>query len=419
VIDEQELYGLGDAGHGPDVSCRPIGDVLARGSRLRRRRRALRVAGATSVVMGLVTAGIVAVNLGHHDTDAGFRAGEDRTETAAVAPPPPPPPCASEPRPSLTEDPYYYMARPIPKADVPDDMRVLPQWPIDGPVTEARGSRWTNPCPETAPVPVDPALLIVTSDADGNGEADLQIRVNGPMPRPLDDRIGLSRTPTQVRGGPGLFVVSDGIGDRMIAWTDPDGWSWEVTGIGGIDEATLRGVVEALILDDAPAEGEAAASLDPAMMPPGFRVASQTTGPPPAVDPYLTMLRWDVQIGDTTGLQCLMEVTRVSGDDDSFSDQIGVSGTPAEVNGQPAVWGSSPAGPATALHWHLTPDLVAVAGCVDWSKPGLHTLDQAAIERLAESVVPVAADDPRLPPDVTPLDSSQPAEDPAGTPPDG
>ena len=414
MIDEQELYGLGDPGHGPDVACRPVGDVLARGSRLLRRRRARRVAGATSVVMGLVAAALVSVNLRHPDSDADFQAGEDRTETAAVAPPPPPPPCASEPW-TLSD----HMAKPIPKADVPDEMRVLPQWPIDGPVTEARGSRWTNPCPETAPVPIDPALLLVTGDADGNGEADRQIRVNGPLPRPLDNHIGLSRSPTPVRGGPGLFVVTDGIGDRMITWTDPDGWSWQVTGIGGIDEATLSGVVEALELDDAPADGEHAASLDPARMPPGFRVGSQTAGPAPAVDPYLTTLRWDVQIGDTSGLQCLMEVTKVSGDVEPLSSQIGISGTPAQVNGQPALWGSSPAGPATALHWHLTPDLVATAGCVDWSQPGIHTLDQATIERMAESVVPVAADDPRLPPDVAPVDSQPPAEDPAGTPWDG
>jgi hypothetical protein len=52
------------------------------------------------------------------------------------------------------------------------------------------------------------------------------------------------------------------------------------------------------------------------------------------------------------------------------------------------------AGPGTALHWHLSPTVVATAGCVDWDQPGLATLDQATIERLAESVAPVAADDP-------------------------
>ncbi|HEY7071871.1 MAG TPA: hypothetical protein VH479_17225 [Acidimicrobiales bacterium] len=371
MIDEQELYGLGDPGRGPDVSCRPVGDVLARGTQLRRRRRGLRVAGATGVVTGLVAAALVAVNLGQPDNDADFQAGPDRTRTEAVAPPPPPPACASEPR-SLEDG----MAKPIPKADVPDAMRVIPQWPDVGPVTTARGSRWTNPCPDTAPTPVDPALLIVTADGDGNGEADLQIRVNGPNPRPLDDRIGFSRTTIQVRGGSGLFVVTDGIGDRMITWIDPDGWSWEVTGIGGIDETTLKGVVEALELDDAPAQGEPAANLDPAMMPPGFRVASQTMGPPPAVDPTLTKLSWYVEVGDTTGVQCLMEVNKVALSDGSFSDSIGVSGTPAEVNGQPALWGSSPVGPGTALYWHLAPDVVATAGCIDWSQPGgTHTLD--------------------------------------------
>jgi hypothetical protein len=41
--------------------------------------------------------------------------------------------------------------------------------------------------------------------------------------------------------------------------------------------------------------------------------------------------------------------------------------------------------------------VVATAGCVDHDHGG--SLDQDTIVRLAESVVPVAADDPRLPDD--------------------
>ena len=296
----------------------------------------------------------------------------------------------------------FFGPTPLPKVEVPDDLRVLPAWtPSDGPVTVAQGNRWTDPCPDTAPIPRGPALLLVSGDGDGNGEADAQIRLNGPMPRPLSDRLGLSRTATELRGGPALLVQSDGIGSLLLAWTDPDGWSWDLTGMGGVDEPTLRAVAEALVLTSQPAHDEAAASLDPAVVPAGFRVARQTIGPPEPAP--TTWVNWSVQIGgnngaNQSGIQCFLEVQYVSGDA-PLSESVGISGTPAEVNGEFALWGSSVAGPGTALRWHLSPTVVATAGCVDWDRPGLTTLDQATIERLAESVVPVSADDPRLPDD--------------------
>ena len=403
MIDEQELYGLRDPRRGPDVPVRPVEEVLARGARLRQRRRTRRTAGATSLVVGLIAAGLIAANLkaGTAD-DPDVRAGPDHTRTDAVAPPPPPPACASEP----PSDPGTLRGvsapTPLPKAEVPDELRVLPEWtPDNQPVTVAQGNTWTDPCPDTAPIPRDPSLLLVSADANGDGAADAQIRLDGPMPRPLGDGIGLSRTDTELRGGPALLVHSDGIGSLMLAWTDPDGWSWELTAMGGVDERTLRAVAEALVLTSQPADDEPVAGLDPTMVPAGFRVAQQTIGTPaPAPTSWV---KWSLEIGgnpggNETGIKCYMEVQPVAADS-RLEDRVGVSGTPAEVNGEFALWGSSIAGPGTALYWHVSPTAVATLGCVDWDQPGLALLDRETIVRMAESVVPVAADDPRLPDD--------------------
>lgn len=399
MIDEHELYGLGDPRRGPHVSVRPVEEVLARGTRLRRRRGTLRTALATSLVMALIAAGLIAVNLeSGTDESPDVRAGQDHVRSAEVAPPPPPPACASEPG----ELGGFYGPTPVPQADVPDELRLFPEWtPTDGQVTVAQGSGWDDPCPDTAPVPRESSLVLVSGDADGNGDADTQIRLDGPLPRPLDDGIGLSRTATELRGGPAVLVQSDGIGSLLLAWTDPDGWSWELTGMGGVDEPTLRAVAEALVLTSQPADDEPVAGLDPTMVPAGFRVAQQTIGTPaPAPTSWV---KWSLEIGgnpggNETGIKCYMEVQPVAADS-RLEDRVGVSGTPAEVNGEFALWGSSIAGPGTALYWHVSPTAVATLGCVDWDQPGLALLDRETIVRMAESVVPVAADDPRLPDD--------------------
>jgi hypothetical protein len=397
VIDEQELYGLGDPRRGPDVSVRPVEEVLARGTHLRRRRRTLRTAGASALVMGLIAAGLIAVNLksGTEETPD-VRAGQDQVRTDEIAPPPPPPACANDPG----EQADFYGPTPLPKADVPDELRLLPEWtPTDGRVTVAQGNDWTDPCPDTAPVPRESSLVLVSGDADGNGDADTTIRLDGPLPRPLDDRIGLSRTATELRGGPALLVQSDGIGSLLFAWTGPDGWSWMLTGMGGVDEPTLRAVAEALVLNSQPADDEAVASLDPAMVPAGFQIAWQTTGTPTPAP--TSSLKWSVQVGGTisanqSGIECFLDVEPASGRS-PLGDEVGITGTAAQVNGGFALWGTSVAGPGTALSWYPSPDVVATAGCVDHDHGG--TLDQETIVRLAESVVPVAADDPRLPDD--------------------
>ena len=397
MIDEQELHGLGDPRRGPDVSVRPVEQVLARGTRLRRRRRTLRAAGATSLVMALIVAGLVAVDLGSGtDATPDVRAGQDHVRSDEIAPPPPPPACASDPG----ELGGFYGPTPVQQADVPDELRLFPEWtPTDGNVTVAQGSSWDDPCPDTAPVPRESSLVLVSGDAEGNGEADAKVSLDGPLPRPLGDGIGLSRTATELRGGPAVLVQSDGVGSLLFAWTDPDGWSWMLTGMGGVDEPTLRAVAEALVLNSQPADGEAVAGLDPAMVPAGFQIAWQTTGTPTPAP--TSSLKWSVQVGGTisanqSGVECFLEVEPAAGRS-PLEDLVGVTGTAGQVNGGFALWGTSVAGPGTALSWYPSPDVVATAGCIDHDHG--NTLDQETIVRLAESVVPVAAGDPRLPGD--------------------
>jgi hypothetical protein len=241
--------------------------------------------------------------------------------------------------------------------------------------------------------------VLVSGDADGNGDADAQIRLDGPQARPLGDDFGLSRTATELRGGPALLVQSDGLGSLLFAWTDPDGWSWMLAGTSGVDEATLRAVAEALVLNSQPTDDEPVASLDPAMVPAGLHIARQTIGTPTPAP--TTSLEWSVQVGGTidanqTGIECFLEFEPASGRT-PLEESVGITGTAAQVNGGFALWGTSVAGPGTALSWYPSPDVVATAGCVDHDHGG--SLDQDTIVRLAESVVPVAADDPRLPDD--------------------
>lgn len=397
MIDEQELYRLGDPRRGPDVSVRSVEEVLARGTRLCRRRRTLRAAGATSLMVGLIAAGLVAVKTtSGSDGTADVQAGGGDVQSDEIAPPPPPPACASD------QDGFagFYGPTPVPKSDVPEGLRLFPEWtPTDGRVTVAQGTEWTDPCPDTAPAPLDSSLVLVSGDADGNGEPESQIRLDGPMARPIGDDFGLSRTATELRGGPAVLVQSDGLGSLLFAWTDPDGWSWMLAGTGGVDEPTLRAVAEALVLNSQPTDDEAVAGLDPTMVPAGFQIARQTIGTPTPAP--TTSLKWEVQVGgvidaNQTGIECFLEFEPASGRT-PLEELVGVTGTAAQVNGGFALWGTSVAGPGTALSWYPSPDVVATAGCVDHDHGG--TLDRETIVRLAESVVPVAADDPRLPDD--------------------
>ena len=394
MIDERELYALGERGKGPVIPHRPLEAVLARGTRLRRRRQAVRAVGASTVVAGLLGSGLLV--RARSGGEADVRAAEDPTTTdrdESTPPPPPPPDCEVE---------RFYAGDQIPTSEVPAEMRVLPgSVPGDPPITYAAGQRYTNPCPDTAPYPADSALEMKADDGDGIAEA--VIRLSGPLPRPESDTVGMSRGPTELRGGAATLVQPGGSTDNVaFAWTEPDGWSWSIIGVN-VDEATLRAATEALVLDSSPENDDPTASLAPADLPAGFRVTWQTLGTPKPVVPQT--MSWNVSFGTTgageTGMRCELQVSQYASDIPLGNDGS-IATEHVTVNGEDALW--NPVGGSGylglgSLTWMVAPDVVATMGCLDQSigTGGEGSVGVDAMIPVAESVVPVAADDPRLP----------------------
>jgi hypothetical protein len=288
-------------------------------------------------------------------------------------------------------------------ADVPDAMRVLPSWtPDDATITHARGEHYGGGCHDTAPYPADDALDLAAVGEDGAVTAT--ISVSGPLARSFDSSGAIipGSVQTELRGQPTTYGDDWGRGDyRTFAWTESDGWSWELRSNGPVDEATLRAVGEALVLDSSPEGDEPPATLAPDAIPAGFSVVWQTLGTPTPGRYESTM--WVVVVGGSGGavshgIECHIQVNEIPGD-----QPFGTSGRsgsqPVTVNGQPAYWHyntESADGLASTLSWELAPGVVATTGCVDWDGAG--TLPLETIVQFAESVVPIAADDPRIPP---------------------
>jgi hypothetical protein len=408
VIDERELYALGDHGTGPSTTHRPVEQVLARGAQLRRRRHAMRALGASTVVVGLIGSGLLV--LGRSDERPDIEAAEDPTTTASdqpSAPPPPPSDCAADglaPDEGLTDGNGVQFVAPenLAASEVPDELRVLPTFvPGDPPVTYAAGGRYTDLCPDAAPFPADAALELKADGGDGVAEAT--IRVDGPLPRPASDRTGLEGGPTELRGQPATFErLGESGTDGLFGWTESDGWSWSITGLN-VDEATLRATAEALVLDSSPEGDEPAATLAPESVPTGFRITWQTPGTPtPVAD---TATQWDVSFGTTgpgeAGMRCELWV-RERTSEVPLRDSGTVGTEPVSVNGQDALWnpvgGMGPLG-LGSLTWMLSADVVASVGCIDQHDSGAESIGVETMIEVAQSVVPVSADDPRLPAD--------------------
>jgi hypothetical protein len=286
MIDEQELYALGEPGHGPATACRPVEAVIARGTRLRRRRQALRTVGATAGVVGLISVGLL-IRADAPTRDLDVQSIDTPASQSTTADPPPATDCEPDMRggtvdpdpadgsePASSADPSdeqgYYGPDPVSPEDMPDELRVLPGWaPTDRPITVAQGSRWPLSCASTPD-------------------------------HPFEDR---------------------------LAWTIE---------IGGAQE------------------------------------------------------------GPQTGIVCYIEAVQEGIDP---SDIFSQDGQHVTVNGQDALWKPSPIGPdgAMALTWLIAPDIIVVGGCLDWDTT--RTLPLEDILPMAESMVPVPADDARIPDD--------------------
>lgn len=404
MIDERELRALGHPGAEP-AAHPPVEAVLARGARLRRRRHVVRAMGATAAIAGLIGSALVLE--GRTGGGPDIEASEDPTTTASEqpsAPPPPPPDCEinrSVPgeRIGTGDLDQFISPEPVAASDVPDELRVLPTFvPGDPPITDAAGARYTNPCPDTAPYPADPALELRTDSEDPT--AGSRIRVDGPLPRPAIDPADEDGEATELRGQPATFGRPDGaVAAAMFAWTEPDGWSWSITGLG-VDDATVRAVAEDLVLDSSPEGDEPTAALAPEQVPGGFQIIWQTHGTPTPVPAQTT--DWNVSFGTTgpgeAGVRCELTVGPRLGDM-PLGDSAEVAGDVVSVGGQDALWHSGdPALLALGgLTWMVTPDAVATMGCIEQHAGGPEPIGVDTMVQVAETVAPVVAADPRLP----------------------
>jgi hypothetical protein len=105
---------------------------------------------------------------------------------------------------------------------------------------------------------------------------------------------------------------------------------------------------------------------------------------------------------------CQLDVRRREGAGEIGEVTMGVGDRLVTVAGRDAVWGplmgvspsSRPEGvPANDLTWGLSDDLMAHLACGYWDGPNEGTLPLEQMIEIAESIEPVAPDDPRLPPE--------------------
>jgi len=410
VIHDDDLHALAEVPlASADGRRRPVADVLARGSRLRRRRRAVRAAGVTAVVGTVAATGTIVLN--RSDADPGdIETAQTTPETTAAEPP------------TLYADPFacrgsedepiedFVGPTPIPTDEVPDAARVLPTWtPGDLPITSAFGSVYLmseggGEC--VVPIAETQETLTLKGTAT-DGTVTGTISLEGPYSQLAEaGTMGVGVTPTQVRGQDANVVDPTFGDDTTLEWTEPDGGAYRLWG-ASVDEAELRAVAEALQLDSSPAPGVPPARLAPEDVPAGFEIVEQAaTVPGPFQSPSDEQM-WTVVVGTPSahqsGILCHLDV-RTGGFDEGTELPSGPGAEPVTVDGGPGVWGSlmggedDPGDPERwrQLTWDLASGVRATADCTNWDGSGGRTLPLEDVVRFAESIEPVAADDPRI-----------------------
>jgi hypothetical protein len=400
VISDDDLRALADLSL-PGPAPRPIAGVLARGGRLRRRRHAVRAAGVTAAVGGAVAAGLLVPDRGTGGGDV--EAGQSSETTPASSAP------ALLPSPLVCLDRGDFRpATDVPRSEVPEEMRVIPVGlPADEPITVARGGRFDAAPSDCESAELTDTLVVQATGVDGAVTATL--RLAGPYS--AGDDLGMSNTvPSELRGQPAMLAAN---GSEFVAftWAEPDGGHWEIRA-EGMDEAGVRAVGEALQLDSSPEDGRPPAQIPAEALPPGFQVVAQApTVPGPAAESG-SLTTWTVQVGESeavsTGFECQLEVATQEGWAEVVASGRGVGDRVVTVGGRDALWGpalgTSPASlpPGLAvneLRWELAPGFVASLACGWWDGPDRGTLPLEDMVPIAETLEPVAPDDPRLPPE--------------------
>jgi hypothetical protein len=386
--------------------------VLARGDRLRRRRRAVRAAGVTAVVGTVAATGTLVLARDGDRSPGDVQTAQTTPETTAAPPQPlfaDPFACVFGGSESDSDDRAEAIGpTPIGPEEVRDEVRLLPTWTPDGlPITSASGAVYdmdeTLECTPAVAVLQD-TLDLTATGADGLITA--KIVLEGPYSLLAEDDWGITAArPTQVRGQEGRLIDPSAGDDAALEWTEPDGSAWRLRGTSAA-EADLLAVAEALQLDSSPDPGVPPAKLAPGDVPAGYEVVEQAAAVPTQAEPQQDDETWRVVVGTPSGYQtgilCHVDVWDV-GDGEPSVLPDGVGSRPVAVGSATGVWTSQAGSPDDpdrwgTLSWQLGPGLEASVDCSNWDDSGGRTLPIEDVVRLAESLEPVAADDPRIPP---------------------
>jgi hypothetical protein len=383
VIDEARLRDLAvDPTPTPDP--RPVDDVLARGTRLRRRRRAAWLAAPAITLVGIAAGAIV----------VGTQRGSGNEVDTATGPSASPTQAQDAPLERCrTYRPGSIDPIAVTPGEVPDERRLIPiQLPGGAAITAAAGQRVEVPAEDLAcEAPLEPALVLQAEAADGSIAAG--IRLDGPAAAPEPEYNPISRSVTTVRGGEATLLDPTTDDDLALRWTGPDGWTWQVTGYGpAADEAALRTVAEGLDLDPTPGPDEPRAGLDGPAVPAGFDVTWQSRGPGVTVPPVTTTwLVTMVESGASSTPPCELSVDQDL-IDEPFGATAALAGTRfVQVGGRPAMQRQSSV-QGIFVMWEPSPGVIAVVSCGNVA--GGNSAEFAL--QIAESVEAVPADDPRL-----------------------
>ena len=358
-MDENDLRTLGHEPPGPGGRPRPVGDVLGRGRRLRRRATAARalpvVVAASLLVAG---AGALARNGATGNDDADVSTSPD----ASTVPQPGPGYCPPEPEVLLSEE-------------VPGELLLVPD------SGETTGSTQLNSYAGDGCTSVDPALVLRAVDG---AVIEAEITLAGPYGEPYRAPEGATAEPTEPtefprRGASGVSTWSGSDSHVAFTWTEPDGRSWLLTGVGaGADDQTVRALAERLDLDNAPADGEPAADLPSAAVPPEFERVWRAPGLP-AVE-HGPWLEWVVMPGQGSSEDCSVSVrtTALEAPPGSMASAAAPDGQAEQVEVRGATGLAAAEAMSATVQWREAPGVVGSATC-----PG----GIEAVVQFAESLV--------------------------------
>ena len=362
-MDEHELHDYIDRVDQRVADPRPLDAVLRRSQHLRRRRRTGRRVGTGAALTVVLGVGALVVGSRQADDVRTIAPGEAGTPATPLL-------C-----PDLAGSPT---STEIPGSEA-DPVRYLPSvLPGDREITDAKAWRSPGEC-------ADGPLLVLQADG-GDATVEATMALHGPYDGPLTDwSFGDTSETTELRGVTARQWTRalDGQGNTAttFVWTDAAGATWWLHGMV-VDAATLRQVAESLVLDGA---GTPPVELPEAAVPAGYEVVWRADVLPATLDPVGTeTLWWIVTFGSPGPDGCSLRVNTVAPGASPHAATVTAGQERRTIRGQEAL---------------------TYPGSISWEEPtGVRMMlvcpygtDVDTMAQVAESLAPVAPDDPRLP----------------------